>query len=202
MYRVGVAGPQLSSTVRRHEVGMNVAVELGFDAASEGRLRAIWSTLELIYGHPQRSDLGVRPHLSLAVFSGPEPVFLERELQALAGRFDSFSIHLATARSFPTAEGVVYLAPSPSESLREIHSVFHAALSERGEPGHPYYRPDAWIPHCTVATDVPPHLLDQVKEACQRAAGFGQATVESVHAVAYRPARDLCCFPLRRSRAV
>ncbi len=169
---------------------MHVSVELGFDPASERRIQGLWGTLAAIYGGPRKTELGVRPHLSLTSFSHGEPSFLRRELEDLARRTRPFRIRFASVASFPTPEGVVYLAPSPSEDLREVHGVFHRAMAVHGEAGNPYYQPGKWVPHCTVATDVPDDLRELVVKTCRRE-GLMEVVVGSIHATAYRPAREL-----------
>ena len=163
----------------------NVAVELFFDSTSERRLRELWASLEAIYGDDHESELGVRPHLSLTVFPGGEPEFLKAELQSLASRFVPFCLKLNSVESFPTSEGVVYLAPFLSEPLEEIHATFHESLAIHQVLGHAYYRPGSWVPHCSVATGVPPNLRDAVLGACGAAPAQttdGQWAVARVYA--------------------
>ena len=176
---------------------MSVAVELGFDPESENRLVELWQTLEGVYGKPRRSELGVSPHLSLTLFPEGQPPFLREELSWLAGRTRAFVINLVSAESFPTSEGVVYLAPQPNDDLRSLHGELHAAIVAHGEAGHSYYHPDSWLPHCTVATDVPDRLRGSVLSACLAAEPFGQVVVQRIRAVAYQPARVLYEFALR-----
>jgi hypothetical protein len=182
----------------------NVAVELFFDSTSERRLRELWASLEAIYGDDHESELGVRPHLSLTVFPGGEPEFLKAELQSLASRFVPFCLKLNSVESFPTSEGVVYLAPFLSEPLEEIHATFHESLAIHQVLGHAYYRPGSWVPHCSVATGVPPNLRDAVLGACGAADALGEVWVRGVAATAYRPrlARELVQFPLHPEKSV
>ena len=175
---------------------MNVAVELCFDSDSESRLRALWDSLELIYGSDHETEIGVRPHISLTAFSDGEPDFLSDEIQALANRFEPFELKLASVGSFPTAEGVVYLAPSPNERLDSIHTDFHAVLASHEEPGNPYYRPGTWVPHCTVATGVPSSLMDTVLEACRAEDVLQEVIVQGIGMTSYHPVKSLQMFSL------
>lgn len=181
---------------------MGMAVELFFDSSSERRLGELWKSLEAIYGDHHQSELGVRPHLSLTVFPDVEPEFVRAELQNLASRFLPFRLEFNSVESFPTSEGVVYLAPSSSEPLEGIHAAFHASLAAHQELGHSYYRPGSWIPHCTVATGVPMDLRGAVVEACQAADVLGEVLVRGVSATAYRPVRELYRFPLYPKKRV
>lgn len=181
---------------------MIIAVELTFDPDSTRRLTALWAALANLYGGPRITELGVRPHVSLTVFHDAAPEGLCRDLDWLAQRFGPFPLHLGTAATFPTTEGVIYLAPDPSARLQAVHAAFHGRLAAHHNPGHPHYRPGGWVPHCTVATDVPQALVTAVLESPSLTQALGLATVDAVHATAYRPARVLCSFPLVGSRNV
>lgn len=174
---------------------MIFAVELTFDLESTRRLTAVWSALGGIYGGPRITELGARPHISLTVFHDAAPEGLCQELGGLAQRFGPFRLHLGTAATFPTTEGVIYLAPDASGPLQAIHAALHGWLATHDDPGHAYYRPGAWVPHCTVATDVPQTQITAVLESPVIAGAFGFVTVDAIHAAAYRPARVLCSYP-------
>ena len=45
-----------------------LAVELAFDQTSDQRLGRVWSRLLELYGGPKDSELGVLPHITLALF--------------------------------------------------------------------------------------------------------------------------------------
>lgn len=170
---------------------MHVSVELFFDPESETRIQDVWALLGKLYGGPRATELGVRPHLSLTSFAAGEPTWLRTELVALAARFAHFPIDLVATESFPTTEGVVYLAPAPCRELEAIHQTFHDAIRRHGEDGHPYYRPGVWVPHCTVATDVPEPVLEDVVERARESLETSTVDVVAVGAVRYRPAQEL-----------
>ncbi len=178
-------------------MGSFVAVELVFDPEAARRLTVLQDRLAAIYGGSKITELGVKPHLSLNLFPDGEPAFLCDELEELARRFNPFPVQLDSVESFPTAEGVVYLAPDPNAELQAVHRRFHARLAAHGEPGHPYYRPGRWVPHCTVASEVPAQLIGAVMGSPALAEAFGKVRVEAIQAVAYRPIQALYSFPLR-----
>jgi len=170
---------------------MHVAVELGFDPASELRIRNHACALANLHGGPDLSAKGVRPHISLTSFAGGEPGFLGGELARLARCFAPFGIRFDAAKSFPTEEGVVYLALCRSEKLLSLHAALHRAMALHGREGHSFYRPGRWVPHCTVATGVPADRREQIVEICKTEATPMEVVVETVHARAYLPVRAL-----------
>lgn len=172
---------------------MGFSVELAFDEQSNDRLSQLWTDLQRIYGKPQRTELGVRPHISLAVFPRGEPSSLRRQVEALAGSIPPFTIHLSHVDHIPTSEGVVYLAPAPSPELNAAHQLFHALEHEGCSR---YYLPGQWVPHCTVATDVPSEQIASVRAACVNSEVFQEVLVRAVCGVEYRPATERYRFAL------
>jgi 2'-5' RNA ligase len=96
------------------------------------------------------APLGVPAHVTvLYPFMAPEDVDNEvcDEIATVVDRFRAFEFALQEVRRFP--DGVVYLAPEPSDPFVAIT----AALVDRW-PDHPPYAGayDAVVPHLTVAT--------------------------------------------------
>ena len=98
------------------------------------------------------------PQLSLAIrdLSGddPKPPFL-----ALAKKLTQFPVRFDAAEMFLSARGinypddtvVLFLSPKPSEALLEAHRVASEELHGWNEGRWSHYRPERWVPHCTLA---------------------------------------------------
>ena len=168
-----------------------VAVELSFDSASEDRLRGIWAQLERHYVKRGVAELGIRPHVSLAVFRTGTPVDLEGLVASLAANLRSFRLDLGQVSAFPTSEGVVFLEPVASPELLAAHRILMALLGDAKSLVDPYYREDVWMPHCTVAIGVHEQDLSRVIDACRSANALGPVKVCRVSAVQYRPTVEL-----------
>lgn len=176
---------------------MQVSVELVFDARSESRIRALSAHLAEIYGGPNVTELGVRPHISLTSFPAGEPSGLREALERLAQKVPPFSLSFASVQSFPTSEGVVYLEPVFSEALVSCHQMFHTLAQQFPESRNPYYEPGRWVPHCTVATDVPGSLREKIIVLCRQSLDHLEVEVGCVAATQYRPARELYSAPFK-----
>jgi len=174
---------------------MQVSIELAFDPASESRLRSLQDELSEIYGGPRVTELGVRPHLSLTSFPDGAPSRLDSALMQIAQRTKPFSLLLESVQYFPTTEGVVYLAPAQSAHLLACHRELHALIQEFPERRNAYYEPGVWIPHCSIATDVPPAIRAALVARAQQAIGL-EVSVRYIAAAAYRPARELLLLAL------
>ena len=114
----------------------------------------------------------------------------------LGARLSPFTVRLSAVGAFRTEEGVVFLAPDPSSELRDAHEHMMDVLGAEGALIDAYYRPAAWIPHCTVAFNVPLPCMDAVIDACQRAHTPFEASVRRLSAVRYRPAECVCSIDL------
>jgi 2'-5' RNA ligase len=142
-----------------------LAVELAFDHASDQRLGRVWSRLLELYAGPKDSDLGVRSHITLALFRSGEPRNVGDLIQSLAKVVAPFDLNLAVADRSPTSEGVVFLRPEPSRELTRAHAILHELLGPDRGLVHAYYRPPAWTPYCTMAINVAEPFIDAVLSA-------------------------------------
>lgn len=175
---------------------MGYAVELFFDPGTEARLRDLWSTLSAQGISSMLPDLGSRPHISLAVFDRLEPTVLRGELSDFARETKPIRVGLAAVGTFPTAEGVVFVAPTVTHELLDAHWKFSERLNRLGLRSQAYYRPGSWFPHCTVATDVLETELSQVLEVSRQSTVFGAAELSAVGLVSFRPVREIYAFDL------
>lgn len=168
-----------------------LAIELAFDSTSDERLARLWDHLSKLYGGPTDSELGVRPHVTLALFRDGEPRNLSGAVASLAAALEPFDLHFADAARFPGSEGVVFLRPSASTELMRAHSTLHQWLADERDLVHAYYRPETWHPHCTMAVNVPETSIEAVLTACSSAAALGTVRVARIQAVRYRPATEI-----------
>ncbi|MXY49912.1 MAG: 2'-5' RNA ligase family protein [Gemmatimonadetes bacterium] len=134
---------------------MGYAIELFYDEASDRTVREIWDGLGTALGQPSLSELGARPHVSLAVYGdGYDTNGFPERLLEFARSIDPFDFTLSSLGTFPGQEGVVFLAPVVTRRLLAVHARFHEVFSKHDHVGMGYYLPGNWVPHCTVAIDL------------------------------------------------
>jgi hypothetical protein len=109
----------------------------------------LWRRIEAV-GHTTPGSLGFDPHVTICVFDRCDPeavaVALEGIDLGLGRQVDFYNIS-----SFPDS-GVVYLSVADvSGALSAIHGVAFERLEPVVHGVSPYYRPERWIPHCTLA---------------------------------------------------
>jgi 2'-5' RNA ligase len=161
-------------------------VELYVDRAAEGAIRALQRT-------PRGGDS--RPHVSLAAYDQLDTARCREVVAAFAAGQPSLDVTFASWGAFPAAEPVLFLAPVVTDGLLALHRALHDRLAAFGA-GDPYCRPDAWVPHCTLAIGLPTSELPSVADACRHALPI-HGRLESIALVEYQPRREIGAFDLR-----
>jgi 2'-5' RNA ligase len=161
----------------------------------------LWTDLAAAYDKIGDGVVGVRPHVSLAVFAGEGPG-APSALVARLARLEPFSIALDEVDVFSGKEGVVFLRPSDSDELRAAHATCTRALGSETGLVHPYYHAKYWVPHCTMAIGVPESSMNVVLQRCREAVPFGTVGVHRISFVRYRPTAELHTANLGADQAV
>jgi hypothetical protein len=127
---------------------MVAALELYFDPVAERRLHALWTALEAagvatLANHTHGRH---RPHISLAAADKlpPEPVVAAVGILPLP-----LTVTFQHVGQFPG--GVLWLGPTPTQAMLALHRDTIARLDAGGIEIWPLYRPDVWVPHCTLS---------------------------------------------------
>lgn len=175
---------------------MGYAVELYFDEAMTARVAALTQVIFAQCGGADLAGMGFRPHISLATYETISFETVRPFLERLAAKTSPFTLALAATGVFPTEQGVVFLAPVVTPDLLHLHDEFSRCAEAAGLITHPYYRPSAWIPHCTVGHDVAPALLGEAVRLCYHSQVFGPANVATIGLSEYPPARLIGQFEL------
>ncbi|MEZ4734679.1 MAG: 2'-5' RNA ligase family protein [Caldilineaceae bacterium] len=176
---------------------MGFAVELHIDAVNAAPIMTLSDAIYAQCGGENLTGIGAQPHLSLTVFPELEPARLEGVLAAFAAATPPVPVTLAAVGVFPTAQGVVYLAPVVTPDLLAVHRRFHDLLAPLAIPSNAYYLPGNWMPHCTVGFELPADKIGQAVTLCQQADLFRSVTLITVRLIAFRPVRPIFTYELR-----
>ncbi|WP_105616109.1 2'-5' RNA ligase family protein [Vallitalea okinawensis] len=135
---------------------MGYAVELYFDEDSEKIIKDIWQVLYEKNVSKFMYESNSRPHITLAVYNDSltDLITFQKYVETFASGLRLFELNLSHIGIFNTDEGVVFLGPKVSEGLLLIHKRFHEAMKAYEEYVWPYYQPNLWEPHCTLAIDL------------------------------------------------
>lgn len=144
---------------------MVAALELYFDPPAERRIRRLWDALEES-GVPTLRDLTLgkhRPHLSLLGAESLDGSAIRAALDGLPAA-PPLAVRLDYIGQF--LGRVLWIGPVPTAELLGHHRRVHERLSAAGVGGFDYYRPGAWVPHCTLSMRVPYHKLPDAIRLC------------------------------------
>ena len=140
---------------------MAYAVSLFFDKPTAAAVRHTWTRMaeagvsSLLSGGPYC------PHLTLAICSELDADALAPDLAFLASAQERFPVSLSYTGIFTGAEVTVFAAATVSQTLLALHRRVHGLLRLHGAGPNPYYLPDRWNPHCSVARCITEEAIPQ-----------------------------------------
>src|SRR5262249_24240929 len=155
----GGASLHLAVRTGAAHAGAVFAIETVFDPAGEARIRELCARLaqgeipSLLLTH------GYLPHVSLAGCDELDPAAFAAELARFAAAEAPLPVALATLSTFGTDQGVLFLGATKSRALLELHERFWQQLGGLLRQPWPYYRPEQWVPHCTLTWGLDPVQL-------------------------------------------
>ena len=174
---------------------MPFAVELSMDDHAATAVRQLWQSLVEAGIPSQPQAAGARPHISLCVYESLDSSVAEKQLENFARQIGTIPFQLETVETFPGSNGVVFLAPRPSEELLEIQRRFHKDFAGHRATVSEYYLPAHWKPHCTIAEKLSPQSKRAI-EVCRRAPLAIRVLFVQIGLIEFRPIKDICVFNL------
>lgn len=134
---------------------MRVAIVLGFDDESRNALTQVFKRLE--ESKFTSYYRFVIPHITLATYKNMELQIALERLNQSCNNFDPFRVQFSSFGYFPSEESVLFLNPKANDDLLDIQQkVFE--LFEGFQSGS---TPKTWVPHCTVALEIPLERIGQ-----------------------------------------
>ncbi|XP_038984053.1 uncharacterized protein LOC120111322 [Phoenix dactylifera] len=185
---------------------LGYAVELYFDPALENQVLKAWNVLARRQISTQLIEMAARPHLTLLSSPSLDPLKIHSALRSLASRLDPLPLSLSSVGAFPSSSssdaagggggGVLFLAPTPSSALLHVNSQLCDAFKKEGVELPEEFRPDAWVPHCSVAQDVPRSRMAEafciLRDLKLPVSGYAM----DIGLVEFSPVREIFSFPL------
>jgi 2'-5' RNA ligase len=139
---------------------------------------------------------GARPHVSLALYEKIDLAEFRSELETFADKTEPSSVTFSSIATFPTKEGVVFLAPIVTQELLDVHANFHRMFSRYRPEVSEYYLPNRWVPHCTVAMDLKSDQISRAIDVCRQVRLPIDGKFEQVGVIEYRPVKELFVYDL------
>lgn len=174
---------------------MPFAVTALFDECSEARIWALRARL-VQAGNGDPASAEVCPHLTLAILPALDAAALREPLRSWCRATPPLAVEIAAVGTFPTAEGVVYLAPIVTVPLLEMNARLQALLASVGLAGIKTYRPDSWVPHVTVGIQLSPEAVAGAVRLAREADVFHKAVLTRIAVAEFPPMRALYGYRL------
>jgi 2'-5' RNA ligase len=131
---------------------MTIAISLKAANGTADPIRALWDQVSLFEEAPSMVALNYPPHITLAIYGDVAPDLLKATLRRGFTGAPALRLTFTRLRFFDSNPLVLWADPSPSPALAEAYAAVHACI----DPAqcYPRYRPGAWIPHCTLGTQI------------------------------------------------
>jgi 2'-5' RNA ligase len=175
---------------------MPYAIELDLDHVGIARVMKLWQQLHTEFGGADLVSMGATPHVSLAVIPEADKSELTSIIQECAGYTAPIASCLSAAAAFPTREGVIFLVPVVTTHLLALHHYLCERLAAASITVNPLYRQEHWIPHCTVALDLPPYHVNQAFALACAADVYHPIQLDVIRLIEFRPIRTHIHLPL------
>ena len=143
---------------------LRFAIVLELDDVASAAVRQITQLVATVARESALSVTAVAPHVTLAACRNLDIEQLRPLLADLAARTPVVATTLASIGVFPAEESVIFLAPAITEELVEVQLGILTRLQDLGGEVEPYWLPGQWVPHCTLATGIPPELISRMVE--------------------------------------
>jgi 2'-5' RNA ligase len=118
--------------------------------------KSIWQELETLYGL-QGIRVTPYPHFSWQIAQEYDLEALKEALAELSKSITPFPVRTAGLGLFTGPKPVIYISVVKTPSLIDLHAIIWSRLKNVGRGISPYYSPEAWMPHISLAyEDVTP----------------------------------------------
>ncbi|MCL2194442.1 MAG: 2'-5' RNA ligase family protein [Oscillospiraceae bacterium] len=172
---------------------MDYALELFFDEQSEQRIRDDWRQV----GNDYLLRVQSTPHVTLGIFSDIPPAQADATLQAAAKRIAPFPMQFASVGAFVSPHMWLYLAPTVTQHLLDLHARLHDVFAFCDSAKFPYYHVGNWVPHCAIT---PAENAQQLARATEILAQAHEPFTAQVTRMAWveitKPVKTMACYHL------
>lgn len=175
------------------------AICLFFDDEMDESIRRLWSSLADQGVCSEMPDARWRPHITLSGCNQLDISAYLATLQEFAAVTSVLPVVMSSVGFFASQNSTLFLAPTVSRALLDLHDRHHSVAARFALQMSPHYLPGRWVPHATIALNLPPDFLVQAVEIVaveHRLPVVGSLNEIGVVQVARPEVRALRSFPL------
>ena len=166
---------------------MALAINIRSDHDSASEIERLWDAVADFEDAPSMRALGYRPHLTFAIYDDVDEMAACDAMRRAARGATQLRIAFRRIRWFEGPPLVLWAEPAGDATLARMHASISAAIDPARCRLH--YRPDAWIPHCTLGMRI---AAGRRNEAIAFAQSFEQpieVLFDVMDCVAFHPVR-------------
>jgi 2'-5' RNA ligase len=170
---------------------MGFAVELYLDDQSERRVRSLRQIVAEAGAGLDVEHGGATPHVTLAAFDHVDHPRAIAALSRFVESCEPLAVSFDSIGAFESPQRVIFLAPARDESLLATHAELHGFLRSMMLQSSALYVPGRWVPHCTLAREVPADVMDGAVRKAKEAFAPFDATLLEIGLVELETARTI-----------
>lgn len=129
---------------------------IGLKAVNETAqlVRALWKQVGQLEEKPSMQALNYPPHFTFAIYDCIDIDALRSAAREVFCGRRKLNVQFEAIQYFDAQPLTLWLEPADCGELLALSEAVHRIIDP--ELCRPHYRPDAWIAHCTLGTDVRP----------------------------------------------
>ncbi len=129
---------------------MKYAIELYYNMEAEEKLYALSKKIADEKLSTKFIEWKTRPHLTLACFNDVDEEKCIMRLKEFAQNHVQMPAYIASVGMF-TDTKTIFASPMMNDEMYRFQRELHEFLHDFDTKGWEWYRPDRWMPHCTLA---------------------------------------------------
>ena len=146
---------------------------------------SLWEQIGRFESRPSMRSLGYPPHITLAVYDDVARDVLGSVVEAVFAGTPALRVTFDGVRHFDGAPLVLWASPTPCAGLAQAHAAIHGRVDPSRCRAH--YRPGAWVPHCTLGTEVLEARRQDALDFARRAVVSFDVVFDVADGVAFPP---------------
>jgi len=174
---------------------MPQAISIRSDHRTSEKIRSLWTQCSALERKPSMAAMAYPPHISLAVYDKLAEEDLFAGLAKAKKRLSKTIITFASLSYFESPDSIILWAvPSLPENVLAAHNSIHTCIDQ--SLCHEHYRPENWVPHCSLATSISPDRKHEALALIAEPMEPIEVVFDTVDCVSFMPVEVLREFPL------
>jgi len=131
---------------------MNSAISISSNNETSTSIEKLWDKVGLWEDGPSMRSLNYPPHITFGIFENVKTERLDKVVKEIFGARPSIKIRFEAVGYFDVSPLVLWVKPRDAGTLFELHERIHNSM--KSVECHEHYAPGAWVPHCTLSTNI------------------------------------------------